>query len=209
MPAFIDVLIDIATEYWLALPFSLLGLLVGTLWGRWRAWRQWSRREFLHRLNISLNTIQDGYLRIRTVLEKDLLEVMLNRVAVDEVLVAASKATEKDPMLPLPEEDAWFLLNGVLNEVSELFAVGLVKKDLSIDAASARYLLCLTYEVAGAVRTHKVRAMLIRRETLENLPEEMPALESPTHIDRWHTLQRMARAWQETPYLFLEVEIAV
>ena len=147
--------------------------------------------------------------RIRTVLEKDLLDVLLNRVAVDEVLVAASRATEKDPMLPIPEKDAWYLMNGVLNEVSELFAVGLVKKDLRLDVAAARYLLCLTYEVAGAVRTHKVRAMLVQRDTLATLPAEMPQLESPTHVDRWHTLQRMARAWRETPYLFLEVEIAV
>jgi len=209
MPAIVDVVIGLLRDHWPALVFSLVGLFAGAAWGRWRAWRQWSRKEFLHRLNVSLNTIQDGCLRIRTVLEKDLLDVLLNRVAVDEVLVAASKATEQDPMLPIPEKDAWYLMNGVLNEVSELFAVGLVKKDLALDVAAARYLLCLTYEVAGAVRTHKARAMLVQRETLENLPQEMPKLESPTHVDRWSTLQRMARAWRETPYLFLEVEIAV
>ena len=57
-------------------------------------------------------------------LEKDLLSVLLNRVAVDEVLAAVAKTTEEDPVLPLPEEDAWYLLNGVLNEVSRALRGG-------------------------------------------------------------------------------------
>lgn len=205
----LDWLLQVFQDHWPSVLLSLLGIFLGTWWGRRRAKRQWQRKEFLHRLNVSLNTIDGGTLKIRTVLEKDLLDVMLNRVAVDEVLRIAHTATAEDPILRLPEQDAWFLLNGVLNEISERFAVGLLRCDLGTAATRGDYLLCLTFEIAGAVRTHKVRAMLIRRDLLENLPAERPALESPHHATRWDTLHRMAALWQTEQHHFLQVEIAV
>jgi hypothetical protein len=70
-------------------------------------------------------------------------------------------------------------------------------------------LLCLTNESDGAIRTRKVRAMLIRSEDLKNLPEEMPELESQNHVTRWKTLQFMAKRLEEKPFQFFKVELVV
>lgn len=206
---FVATIWDLVRDNAPAVLLSVLGVVAGAWWGRWRARRRWIRREFLHRLNVSLNALDEGFLRIRTVLEKDLLDVMLNSAAVEMVLAASQRTTEADPLLPLPEDDAWYLLNAVLNEISERFAHGLLERDLGAETRSGRYLLCLTNEIAGATRTHKVRAMLVRKDVLEHLPDERPRLESPRHSTRWDTLQRMAQAWRERPHLFLDIEIAV
>ncbi len=186
---------------------SVAGLAAGALWGRWRARRKWARREFLDRLNVSLNTIEHGWLRLRTLLEKDAHEVFLNQTAVRMVQEAAARCTEADPLLDLPADDAWFVLNGVLNEISEKFADGLLRRDLGLPVTGGRYLMCLTFEVAGSVRTRKVRAMLVRKDVLEALPAECPALASPNHVTRWSTLQAMAKAWGARKHLFQELEL--
>ncbi|MEJ7596025.1 MAG: hypothetical protein WKF77_31330 [Planctomycetaceae bacterium] len=49
--------------------------------GRWRAAQSWQKREFFNRLNISLNSLHDGKLLIRTVLEKTCEDILLNKVA--------------------------------------------------------------------------------------------------------------------------------
>ena len=200
---------DLVREHWPAVVFWLVGIALGAWWGRWRAARQWERKEFLNRLNVSLTSIAEGVLRIRTLLEKDAQDVFLNRVAVDKIHQAADHTTEADPLLPLGKDDAWYLLNAVLNELSERFAPGLLRQDMGADVKSARYLICLTYEVAGAVRTRKVRAMVVQRRLLEELPDTMPQLESPSHETRWDTLRALKAAYETRRHLFLEVELAV
>lgn len=185
----------------------VLGLLVGSLWGRWRAWRRWTRRDFLDRINLSLNTIVDGRLLIRTLQESSLLEVFLNPAAVELVRKAAAKTTEKDPLLPLAKGDAWFLLNAVLNELSERFAVAQLRRDQGQAVTMTRYLIALTRERSGEVRTQKVRAMIVQKALLENLPAERPQLEQANHSVRWETLRAMARVHREAPERLLEVEI--
>lgn len=205
----LSVVESLIRDHWPAIVVWLLGLALGAWWGRHRARRQWERKEFLHRLNVSLTTIEDGVLRIRTLLEKDIFAIFLNQQAVQRVLDAARHTTETDPILPVAKEDAWYLLNAVLNEISERFAPGLLKRDMGLDVTSTRYLVCLTHEVAGRVRTQKVRAMVVRRHLLEHLPAEMPRFEDPNHVTRWGTLQRMAEAYRTRRYLFLEIEIAI
>lgn len=204
---FFDDLVAAAREHGSKVLLSAAGLAAGALLGRWRARRQWARREFLDRLNVSLNTVEHGWLRIRTLLEKDAQEVLLNKTAVTLVKDAAARCTEADPLLPLPPDDAWFVLNGVLNEISERFADGLLRRDMGQPVTGCRYLLCLTFEVAGSVRTRKIRGMLVRKDVLEALPETCPQLESPHHVTRWETLRAMARAWTERKHLFLELEL--
>ena len=55
-------------------------------------------------------------LLIRTLLEKSCEEIFLNKVAVETIVAAARKTTERNPLLPLPKEDYWYYLNAVLNE---------------------------------------------------------------------------------------------
>ena len=208
MAAFLDTLWDLILQHWPGAVFSLVFLLLGTWWGRRLAVRQWRNKEF-RRLNVSLNQFDSDKLRIRTILEKDLDDVFLNRVAVERVLAAAEKTTEANPLLPLDKDDAWYLLNAVLNEISEQFALGHIRRDVGQPVEGHAYVICLTYEKAGAVRTRKVRAMMVRKEVLLKLPEQPPKLERASHETRFQTLLVMAAEYARRPEMFLDVEICV
>lgn len=183
--------------------------VVGWLIGRWRAAQSWKKREFFNRLNISLNSIRDGRLLIRTVLEKTCEDVFLNKVAVERLLKAALLTTTENPFIPVAKDDRWFYLNAVLNELSETFAEGLFRREAGKPHDCLRYLICLTNECDGDVKTRKIRAMVIRKDNLLNLPKEQPALESPSHSIRWKTLQQMQKAYAADPTNFIEAEIVV
>ena len=126
-----------------------------------------------------------------------------------EVVEAAQKTTPQDATLPLSKEDYWYYLNSVLNEVAEKFATGVVRRDMGLETKSVPYLICLTNECAGDVRTRKVRAMLIQKSLLGKLPEKCPKLESTSHTTRWETLERLAVEWRKNPWKFLEMEIVL
>src|SRR3954462_8195296 len=70
---------------------STATFFAGRWWGRYKAGRQWHRKEFLDRIIVSLNIFADGYLKIRTVLERSVEEVFLNRLAIDKVEAAARR----------------------------------------------------------------------------------------------------------------------
>ncbi|MFO0424999.1 MAG: hypothetical protein ACK526_00410 [Planctomyces sp.] len=209
MAEFLQTVRNIATEHGIKILTAAAFTLAGWLIGRWRAARSWRKREFYNRLNISLNSFVDGKLLIRTILEKTCEEVFLNSHAVERLLQAAQKTTKENPFIPLESEDRWFYLNAVLNELSETFATGLFRREAGQPFQAVRYLICLTNECDGDVRTRKVRAMVIRKDMLLNLPEVQPALESPSHQIRWKTLQQMQKAWTTDPSGFIEAEIVV
>ena len=187
---------------WIVLVAGLASYLAGR-----RSQRQWLRRDFMDRLNVSLTSIDDGTLKIRTILETDAEEIFLNRTASSRIVELAKLTTESDPFIPIPSEDLWFYLNSVLNEISERFALGHLKADAGHPVTTESYLLCLTCERAGAVRTQKIRAMLVREGLLRKLPDEEPSYEAASHATRWDTLQRMYIRWTEDPDVFLRVEL--
>ncbi len=170
---------------------------------------RWRNRDFLNRLNVSLTTIEAGKLRIRTILEMNCEDIFLNASAANTVIKLAKKTTAENPILPIADKDCWYYLNTILNEISERFAVGQIKRDLGMEVQRAEYLLCLTCERAGPVRTQKIRGMLIRKSFLTSLPEEEPSYESPTHVTRWLTLGQLAQQYEENPQRFIEIELCL
>jgi hypothetical protein len=180
-------------------------------WARHRARQQWFAKEFLDRIIISLNIFADGHLKIRTVLERSLDEIFLNKLAVAKVWAAARATTVENPVMPIAKEDRWFLLNFVLNAVAEPFAVGQVKRDAGVPVTVVKYALFLTCELVGDERIRKVRAMLIRHDLLENFPytDTMPLLENPWHADRIKTLRSAAELYKKEPDNFLMLEVCV
>ena len=196
-------------DNWLKFLTGLFLAGIGWFLGQWRARRKWQKKEFLDRLNVSLNMIQNGKLMIRTVLEKSCRDIFLNDLAVASVTAASQKTTATDPTLPLGKDDYWYYLNSVLNEVGEQFAEGQLRRDMGQPVQCETYLICLTSECAGAARTRKVRAMLIQKKLLEHLPDEAPALEAESHITRWQTLQFLAQELKRAPHKFLEMEICL
>jgi hypothetical protein len=190
---------------------STATFFAGRWWGRYKAGRQWRKKEFLDRIIISLNIFADGFLKIRTVMERSLEEVFLNRLAVDKVWAAAKKTTAGNPIMPIAKADRWYLLNFVLNAVAEHFVAGNIRQDTGQPVTVVRYALFLTCELVGEERIRKVRAMLIRRELLENFPydDSMPQLENHWHEDRIKTLRAAAALFKKEPDNFLTLEVCV
>jgi hypothetical protein len=187
----------------------LLTLVLGFYGRRLFDWWKWRRKQFLHRIIVSLNSFHDGKLLLRTIFEKSLQEVFLNSYAVNVVERAASRTTDKDPLLDLPRDEAWHILNSALNAVAEEFHQGVVRRDMGLPVATERYTFCLTHERADDVKQEKVRLLMVKSDVLANLPKEMPALESPHHRLRFDTLHKMAAARSKRPELFLDVEICL
>ena len=80
-------------------------------------------------------------------------------------------------------------------------------RDAGKSVTKTTYLICLACECAGELRTRKVRAMMIQKSLLKNLPEEAPQFESPHHSTRWDTLRIMAEQYKSKPHRFIEMEI--
>ena len=196
-------------EHWSKVVAGAVLMLIGWAIGWWRSRKKWQRKEFFERINFSLNSINDGTLQIRTVLEKSCQDVFLNQVAVKQLMVASQKTTSDNPLIPLAADEYWYFLNAALNEVSEKFADGFFRRDIGQPVKAHVYVMCLTNETDPEVRNRKVRAMLIREEDLKNLPEEMPELESPNHKTRWHTLLLMQQQLESVPHQFIKVELVL
>ncbi len=188
----------------------LTGLIIAAgawLLGGWQARRAWQRREFLDRINVSLNRIDDGTLKIRTLAEHPLLDVLLNRHAVRELQQAARRSTARDPLIRLPGERRGLFLTAVLNAVAEQFADGQLRRDLGVTGVAGTYVLALTFEQDGPVFTRKIRVMVIRQTLLLSLPKEAPRLEVPHHSTRWQTLQSLAASYQADATHFQTIEL--
>ena len=209
MKAFLELCVELFTDHWIKVLIGAGFLLLGWFFGWWRARRRWMRKEFFERVNFSLNSIVDGKLQIRTLMEESADRVFLNQIAVSQLLAKASRTTSEDALIPLEKNEAWFFLNSALNEISEKFAAGFVRRDAGQPVKSHRMLLCLTNEADGEIRTRKIRVMVIAEKTLRALPEELPALESQNHKTRWKTLQNMRQKLESAPWLFMNVEVVV
>ncbi len=205
----IEAITDQLNDHWIKLATAAAFMIVGWYFGRRRERRNWTKREFLDRLNISLTYIEEGTLRIRTLIEKDGEEVFLNKHAVATIRKYAEKTVPTKPIIPIPEYDSWFFLNGVLNEISEKYSAGLIAAEAGLPVEKQQFLICLTNEADGAVRTRKIRAMIVRKSLLLKLPDDMPKLENPWHRTRWETLKTMAEAYEKSPFQFAEVEVMI
>jgi len=190
---------------------SLAAFAFGRSYGRYKARREWQSKEFLNRVIVSLNIFSEGTLKIRTVLERSIEEVFLNPIAIEKIQDAVARCTSDSPILPIPKEDRWYLLNFVLNCVAEHFVAGQIRLDAGEKVTLVRYALFLTCEVVGDERIRKVRAMLVRRDLLDDFPylDAMPKLENPWHADRIKTLRRAAALFKNEPDNFLVLEACV
>ncbi len=190
---------------------TVASFVIGRYWGRWKAHREWHAKDFLGRIIVSLNIFADGYLKIRTVIEKSLEEVFLNQIAIEKVQAASRKCTVENPIMPIAAADRWYLLNFVLNAVAEHFVAGQIRQDAGEKVTVVRYALFLTAELVGEERIRKVRAMLVKEELLRNFPylDTMPKLENAWHEDRIKTLRKAAELYAKEPDYFLTLEVCV
>ncbi|OYP29520.1 hypothetical protein [Rhodopirellula sp. MGV] len=209
MNAIIESLLNYVAENWPELVWIVLAAATASYFAGKRSRSSWLRRDFMNRLNVSLTSIDEGTLRIRTILEMDVDAIFLNSSASRKIVSLAKQTTETDPLITIPKADCWFYLNAVLNEISERFSLGHLRRDAGESIRRVEYVICLTCERAGQVRTQKIRAMLVQKSLLENLPQVQPNLEQESHITRWETLQILADRYKTVPHYFLPIEICL
>ncbi|MDA7978863.1 MAG: hypothetical protein MPJ50_08860 [Pirellulales bacterium] len=191
---------DFISEHWLKVLVIIGSTLLAWLLKKLIDRQRWYQRQFLGRVNFSLNIIEGGYLRIRTLIEKELKEVLLNNEqAMRLVLKSAKRTTVADPIVPLPKDEGWLIQIAILNELSEKFSAGMLAADMRIPVRKEIYVFVLTSEPDADVRVRKLRIMIIREALLQKIaageiPE--PKFEAPTHNVRWKTLGEIARRYQ-------------
>jgi len=190
---------------------TIVSFVVGRWWGNYRARVQWARKDFLGRIIVSVNLLHENRLRIRTILETTLEEMFPNARVVEVIRAASHKTTVDNPMMPIDKEDCWFILNFVLNRVAEEFSPGVIKMDAGLPVTKTVYAIFLTAEQVGEERIRKVRAMMLKKELLENFPypDSMPELENHWHGDRIVTLRRAAAMYRTNPELFLFLGVCI
>src|SRR5262249_38500982 len=115
MDQLVQTLVDYVKDHAVKLITGLVLMAVGWYLGRSRARADWKKQEFLDRLNLSLNSIENGTLKIRTLSEKTCEDVFLNSAASDAIKKLARQTTAADPILPIPANEIWFYLNSILN----------------------------------------------------------------------------------------------
>ncbi len=190
--------------------WGLVAALAGRSWGRYQAKRKFEKRDFLDRLHVSLNMLGDGELKIRTIVERPLADVVLNQVVKSKITAAARRATPENPILALSERDASFVFNCVINATAEHFCSGCVRADSGHPVNTNIYALFLTCEPVSEMRQQKVRAVLVKRQHLIEFPytESVPKLEHEWHNDRVNTLRCAAELYKTRPELFSHIELS-
>jgi len=180
-------------------PF-LAGLATAWL-AHWAAWRRYAARDFLHRVNFSLNYVEERQLRLRTLKESNIDQIILNNQHGREMLLAAArraKSSPKTPFLDLPPDDTFLVLNAILNELSETFAAGALARSMDLTVPAAWYVFGVTCEWDDEVKNRKIRVMLIAEDLLQNF-EQLPGLtfHHPWHRVRYETLLTMQKLYRE------------
>jgi hypothetical protein len=200
-------------ENWLKL-FGLLTFLT-VLPAYFRARYLWRRRQFLTRMNFSLNFIEDGTLRFRTIRENDLAHVLLNNAHAIRLLLKAARARRPGAFLLFKDrEEAWTILNTLLNELSAQFSEGYLARCMGLPTESEWYTFGLTCEKHDVLKTTKIRLMIIPRRLLMELDKYDPALvrfEQPNHSIRLDTLKEMRAVAldEQRKHNLMEIEISV
>lgn len=200
----LDQLPDFVTGGLRSIGFALAGSVATVLaQGAWR-WHVSGtairHRDALERINISFNYFSDDTLRIRTIVERPLEEVVYNVVARRAVRAAARAATKDAPILEIEDGDvADLVLKCVLNTTSGHFSGRAVRPDLNLRYAANNYAIFLTSERPDIPKQVKIRALIIQTETLEHFryEDDLPKFENPAeHLDRLRTLRLMAKMYR-------------
>jgi len=210
MTVLVNIVADFFRDYWeQAVTLGTLCIVLATYW---RARSVWKSRHFMTRVNFSLNYVEGGWLKIRTLGETDIDQILLgNEHGKRVVLHSASRTTAEKPVLRLPEKDAWLVLNSILNELSERFAEGYVTASMGIPTRAATYVFTVTCEKHPDVRMNKIRVMIVEKSLLMKIDEhEGLRVERKSHHVRYETLKTMRKLYLDEAYqhAFMEIELA-
>jgi len=216
-----------------ALTSSVATVLIRGWWGNYRAKRRLQASDLLDRFHVSLNIIQNGELKIRTIVESALDDVVHNTSArnalVDEARATTVRAqsrwwnvrkntaaTSSLLLLKTNEKDRNYVLQCVLNSTARYFNSGPMRLDANEPVSAATYVFALSCEPVDEGRYRTIRALLIRHDALDPFmypnaqkgnPQTLPRLESNRHEDRVIALRDMSIALKQNPGALGKMEI--
>jgi hypothetical protein len=180
-------------EHWAKLAFALLGsvgTVVGFLWARYA----WVSRNFMNRLNFSLNLAEAGTLDFMTVDEVEVAHLFPDAYVRLRLMLLARQARQAGRAFVhfANAQDAWTMLNVVLNHLSARFGVGAFAREQGC-ATTFEYVFGLTCETHPELQTMKFRVMLADKELLDRVAaEDQLRFEDERHNKiRRRTLQEM------------------
>jgi flagellar biosynthesis GTPase FlhF len=164
---------------------------------KYARWRQWKRRQFMTRMNFSINYVRNGRLRVRTLTEKPTEEVLYcNTVAVDRLTRAAMRCNAGEPFITMETSDESRLVHRAIdNDLSAMSATGYFYDQCQLPVVRKPFIFGIANEPGFALL--KVRVIVIAEDQLRNLPPTMPELETPYHLHRWESLKVMKRRYFE------------
>lgn len=156
---------------------------------------EWRRARFENRINISLNTLADGVLRIRTVHEDTVGNVVLSSHARRLLKRAARRTTTKDPFLHFADQnDAWMVYHEIVLTISGLYSaqiIGAAMRGTSAD--EEQFFIALTWERDTKTRIQKFRILMAQRDVLRAARTNRAGIrpEVPEHASRIEALAQM------------------
>ncbi len=190
-------------------------LSVGWLSGYLRASKEWKNKIFLDKVTLTLNHISFDKkgkvsLRVRTLFEKKLADLYVNRAMLDVVIKAIRKTDSSNPLLLFSEEEAWHILNPILNKIAELYSLQTMRMDAGMEVEKRTYLFCLTFENEADVRSRKPRIFITEKDKFLEFPDEgeVDVISASHHMKgRVQTLRLLKQKYKETPYLFKAIDV--
>jgi len=206
-----EVVIEVLRDYWEQA--AAVATLCVVLLTYWKARSVWKARDFMTRVNFSLNYVDASKLKIRTLRETEIDRILLgNRHGRRVVLRAARRTTPEQPFLRLPTTDSWVVLNSVLNELSEEFADGFLAASMGIPTKAATFVFAITCEKHRDVRMNKIRVMVVEKSLLLEIDKLSDVeFERDSHHVRYQTLKTMRELYlaPEDQRAVMEMEIRV
>ena len=163
---------------------------------------EWKSGRFGKRVNISLNVLANGVLRIRTVHEHTMQDIFLSSYARKLLAKAAKKTTISDPFLHFENErDAWLVYNDVINMISSMYSGHMLSAAAQGRLDETQFLIAITWERDEEVRIQKYRVLLVQENVLNELESRSnPDLEVPHHRPRIAALQMMRKQFQASTW---------
>lgn len=188
-------LLSLVADNWQRAAMWIVGLLAfvpGLIW----AWYSWKTRNFMGRLNSSLNFKDEkGVFAFATLDETDLANLfsLFNRLLLTHLARSATAFLRFGN-----KEEAWHYLNVVLNHLSAKFGEGALAYAIG-QGKKVEFIFGITCERHRELKTRKFRVMLATPELLA----EIHAGLEPTYADTRHngirgeTLKEMAAMFHD------------
>eukprot|EP01080_Neovahlkampfia_damariscottae_P000478 gene478-6888_t len=121
---------------------------------------------------------------LRTLFERHIKDMVYGNLQAMNILQESSKQTTMtNSWLVFPKDSSWIILNAILNQISEMFAVGHLGFDFNLPVHSDTYVYGVTYTRNPEIYMHKYRILLMKESTLLKLSPDFSKVifKNPVH----------------------------